>query len=74
MRWGGEKQRHSLKVLWEEGEEERTVRVEYGGWGKAWKVSASGRGKVDKREQERQRAESMGGGLAMGPKVEKWVV
>ena len=50
------------------------MRVEYGGWGKAWKVSASGRGKVDKREQERQRAESMGGGLAMGPKVEKWVV
>ena len=28
---GGEKQRHSLKVSWEGNEEERTVRVEYGG-------------------------------------------
>ena len=55
---GGEKQSHSLKVSWEEGEEERTVRVEYGGWEKAWKVSASGRGTVDRREQERGRAES----------------
>ena len=55
---GGEKQSHSLKVSWEEGEEERTVRVEYGGWEKAWKVSASGRGTVDRREQERERAES----------------
>ena len=45
---GGEKQRHSLKVSWEEGEEERTVRVEYGGWEKAWKVSASGRGTLDR--------------------------
>ena len=58
---GGEKQRHSLKVSWEGGEEERTVRVEYGGWEKAWEVSASGMGKVDRREQERERAESRRG-------------
>lgn len=58
---GGEKQRHSLKVSLEGGEEERTVRVEYGGWEKAWEVSASGMGKVDRREQERERAESRRG-------------
>ena len=38
---GGEKQCNSLKVSWEGREEERTVRVEYGGWEKAWEVSPS---------------------------------
>ena len=32
---GGEKQRHNLKVSWEEGEEERTVRVEVRRMGKS---------------------------------------